>query len=80
MALALGADLTWTTRGATDLARAVGRVLGWERDGRGDGVFLYAHVVRRAVYRDADGAVQREAYDSALLALRKALVALGDQA
>ena len=78
--LALGADLTWTTRGATDLARAVARVLGWERGGGRESVFLYSHVIRRSVYRDAKGAVQREAHDSALHALCKALAALGAEA
>ena len=68
-ALALGADLTWTTRGALDLARAVRRVLGWREGCAADGIFLYAHVERKAVYMGSDGTVQRDDHDTALRAL-----------
>jgi len=70
--LVLGADLTWTTRGAKALARAVRRVVDVEA-----GVFLYAHVERLAVYKDPKGEVKRESLDSALHALLEELMADG---
>jgi len=70
--LVLGADLTWTTRGARQLATAARRVLEPE-----DGIFLYAHVERRAVYKGRDGSVRRESLDSALQALLEELLSDG---
>ena len=69
--LVLGADLTWTTRGAIDLAKAVRRVLA------PDGVFIYAHVERKAVYKGAGGTIRTESFDSALQSLLVELLSDG---
>ena len=71
--LAIGADLAVSSRGAAGLARAVRRTC--LRASRRPGIFIYAHTERRAIFRAADGSVQREASDSALDAL---LLALSD--
>lgn len=65
--LAIGADLTWTTKGALDLARAVHRVLGWRAGG--DGVFVYAHIERLALSFAPDRTIRRDEVDTALRAL-----------
>lgn len=67
--MAVGADLAVSARGAASLARAA-RAVCLRRTG---GIFLYAHTVRRAIYRDREGTVRREATDSALDALLRHL-------
>jgi predicted nicotinamide N-methyase len=68
--LVFGADLAFAQRSAAQCAERARELLCDE------GVFLYAHQERRAIFMGADGQVQREASDSGLDALLAAAAPL----
>ena len=63
--LVLGADLAFAQRSAAQCAARVRELC--------DGVFLYAHQERHAIFMGTDGQVQREATDSGLDSLLEAI-------